>query len=376
MNIHTMMLTKQLTFEDAEIISSILFAPAVCKTGLTYREKETQDLVSDVFTDHGIKLRMVKFLDDNGYYHDVMYLKINLYNLIWKEKSMINTFYVCKKNIEKLEKKFAKYFSIFPDGLNSIHDYYINRLDLCCDIRMEDAEREMYLRIANGCLLPLKSEKTLWYDETSKKNRPSNHRVEVILPSCNVVIYDKQKQLNNSNIDDYDSGNASGILRFELALTSQGIRNLNKKLFGQYRVTEISPIALLYAMHRSGLGKQIFLESFKKLFFAGDYYPLKSIRPLVFGSPMKDKTKVKILELLDLTSTHRSIDRAVCDYAAKYSNSDLPDDGMKQRKKAVDSLKRLEDFGVNPFPLPARYHNDHLLSIPNLLKSALRKGTQ
>lgn len=372
MNIHTMTLTKQLSPDDTERLCSLLFDPEICKSGLTYRDKESSDLISDVFADHGIKLRIVRLRDDNGYYHDVMYLKVNLYNVISKEKSMVNTFHISKKNIEKLEKKFAKYFSIFPEGLNSIHDYYISRLDLCCDIRLEDDKRSAYLKLANGCLLPMKAEKTLWYDTTGKKNRPSNHRVEVSFPSYNVVIYDKQTQLNNCNIDDYDSCDANGILRFELALKSQGIRNLNKKLFDRYRVTEISPVALISAMHRSGLDEQIFMEGFTKLFFAGDYYPLKIIRPLVYGAPMKDKTKVKILELLDLIAMHRSIDKAVGEYVAKYSDSDTPGDDIKQRRKAMESLKKLEIFGVNPFPLPARYQDDRLLAIPNLLKAALR----
>lgn len=371
MNIHTMTLTKQLSPDDTEKVCSVLFDPKICTPGLTYRNKESSDLISDVFADHGIKLRIVQIRDENGYCHDVMYLKVNLYNVISKEKSMVRTFRISKKNIEKLEKKFAKYFSIFPEGLNSSHDYYITRLDLCCDIRLEDDKRRIYLKLANGCLLPMKAEKTLWYDSTGKKNRPSNHRVEVSFPSYNVVIYDKQTQLNNCNINGYDSDDANGILRFELALKNQGIRNLNKKLFDRYRVTEISPITLIYAIHRSGLGEQLFLENFKKLFFDGNYYPLKVIRPLVFGAPMKDKTKVKILELLDLIAMHRSIDKAVGEYVSKYSDSDIPGDDIKQRRKDVESLKKLETFGVNPFPLPARYQGDYLLSIPNLLKATL-----
>ena len=352
MHIHTATMKRHLTRTEYNTMEDFLFNVKTNDYGTVYPKNN-----SVLFHHHqgGFHLKLYRGKDANGYYHYMIYLTLNPYNML-NEKSRISTFVLNGGQIEDFLNTLNDVLSIFPEGLDEAERYDFDRIDLCTDIRMNPSLMAKYLVFANGAYQPPGVEKNLEMSITGKKALPCKYRVELESKGCKVIVYNKEHQLKAQNILDYDSECAAGILRFELALKTSMVQRLSLKWTDGTGCIRHKDFLWRLFEH----SEKLFADAFSGVFFPGNYTSLSNAREIIKGSTYKNPTKEKMISLMKLTAEHRSIQAAMNDLKAKYPQLNC--------RKILRLFEKFNELNLNPYPIPVRWEMNEMPSIPALLR--------
>lgn len=352
MNMHTITMKSHLSKREYDKMSDFLLDVNTRDYGKAYPKNNS------ILFHHaggGFQLKLYHGKDAAGYPHYLIYLTLNPYNLL-NEMSRINTFVLNEEQIESFCDALNDVLSIFPEGLNDASRYIFDRIDLCTDIRLSPSLMEKYLIFANGAYQPPGVEKNLEISFSGKKALPCKYRVELESKGYKVIAYNKEHQLKAQNICDYDSEDATGILRFELALKFSTLQCLALKWTDGTGVISHKD----FLSNLLGCSEELFENAFSKMFFMGTYHTLSYAKEIINGSSYKKSTKEIMISLMKLTAEHRSIQVALRGLKKEYPQ-------MNQRK-LLRLFEKFNELKLNPYPIPVRWEMKEMTSIPVLLR--------
>lgn len=352
MNMHTITMKSHIKESEYDQMTDFLFDVKTRDYGIAFSKGKN---ILFYHARGGFKLKLYRGKDSKGYFHYMIYLTLNPYNMM-NEISRINTFELNQAQIESFCDALDDVLSIFPEGLNDASRYVFDRIDLSADIRVSPFLMEKYLIFANGAYQPPVVTKKLQKSITGKKTLPCKHRVELERKAYKVIAYNKEHQLKAQNIFDYDSEYANGILRFELALKTSMLQCLVLKWTDGTGVISHKD----FLSNLLGYSEDLFVKAFSKMFFPGTYCKQSHAEEIINESVYKKSTKEKMIALMKLTAEHRSIQVALSGLKEEYPQ-------MNQRK-LLRLFEKFNELNLNPYPIPVRWEMKEMPSIPALLR--------
>lgn len=369
-NIHTICMHRPLTFDMYQSVCDILFDKETKKKlkeklrwydknhGYTLRSKYDRTVSSSIFCPYGISnITLITSKDSNGYFHNQMFIEMNLNDMLG-EKDRLETFENTPENIKKVIEVFHLCFSVFPEGMNKIDDYFLLRVDFCIDLFLPETLKKDYLSLFRRCGLPYGFELETYKDEKAKKNKVPKERIAASGNCICVVAYDKLHQLEACRIKGYDADKAKEMLRLEVQLCALKLKpyvlfESDDKFF------DVSFKNAFENLRKHAC--EVFYSNINKVFGEGLYVSMDIARDVIAESSYKQKTKDKMTELVMLTASHRSLNDAMEEF--------MLGKGMK-RKKVTELLKKFKPLGINPITIPSRWGYDTMPDIEGLIGQA------
>ncbi|MFP3122607.1 hypothetical protein OH784_07485 [Ectobacillus funiculus] len=231
----------------------------------------------------------------------------------------------------------------------SISAYKVNRIDYCVNLFSADASR--YIELIKRADIPKKFEPVMVYDLKSKRKKLYKNAYYVKNKSVCLNFYDKQYQLLQVK-DDNVAADAHGIIRFEVQCKKLKLENLCRK----HSISNS-----LYNLSSNGLSQSTLLTYYRQSIGLGDYYTLPKAKEIIRADPnYTDKKKQRMIEILDFISKRKYIWKA-------------RNESNVCSKKFDKTLKCLEELGINPVTIPARWKIQFL---PNLLPEIIKAMKQ
>ncbi len=175
--------------------------------------------------------------------------------------------------------------------------FYIQRADYCVNIDLGDREHvKEYMRLMKKGAYPYKSERKKEHSTTGKRKVPTRDSFTVYTNHFELSVYDKQIQLSRES-EKYSEDEirvAEGIIRIELRVKRRKIRYDGKKR--GYNDT------LQLLSHADEIAKDNIPKYLKMVYGRGRFVKLKKAKQIVNASRYKNKTKEKLIEILDRVS--------------------------------------------------------------------------
>jgi len=230
--------------------------------------------------------------------------------------------------------------------INSIATYKVNRIDYC--VNLFSAHSAQYIELIKKADIPKRFEPVMIYDLKSKRKKLYKNAYYVKNKSICLNFYDKQYQLLQVK-NDSTAADAHGIIRFEVQCERSKLENLCRK----HSISNS-----LYNLSNDELSQSTLIKYYIQSIGPGDYYTLTKAKEIIRAAPnYTNKKKQRMIEILDCISQKKYIWKA-------RNESNICS------KKFDKALKNLEELGVNPVTIPARWNIQFLPSLlPEIIKA-------
>ena len=335
MNVHTFEIYVNISPEETRACRNAFYLSAAGKNHYCYRNKTTGILYYNRWSDHGVQVSIQK---PTSIYCRKMILRVNPSRLLGNAEATA-LFTPTNSNMEDLVQALDAIVREIPIS-QTIHDFKLNRLDLCQNTPVNNAVLLEYIR-----LLEKGASCTGWKPVTYSDQRAS-HSFRRENDRYQVTVYDKLYQISDQLLStSWD--NPFSLLRMEASLFSKGIdQQLQQLSLDRYHPWYILMDTLCYH------GKEIMLRLFQRLVPDSPYYTLSKAKELILQDPdFPSSKKWKLIEFLEKINRYAKLD----------TNSIL------QFKNGKKRLKQLRTIGINPVTIEARAGISWLPSLPQLL---------
>lgn len=353
--IHTVELSKQIdndTFN--QILSAYSFhsvkSPNKCQT----------NFICTDFSNQGInKITLCRY-DKAGDHEPVKQYRpyysiliiLNLAKLAGQNVNRISLYQAQKcDDFSKISNEFREVMMEITSGdielqeLCNIESYTTRRIDFCCQFKVEDPQ--LYIYLLNRGRFPSRG----------------NHYNEKYEDSCYIVggkiedtkrgsitinIYDKQAEMkapknHGKGYTEEDLSEAKNVLRVEI----QAFRRKMIALKDKYKY----PDRCLENYLNISLAKELILGYIKEIAGTADYYTHRALKSKVKGLSLKkvhQSTKDKILDILDDLNGNAKQRPTLQEYIKQQSEQQ----SEKERRNLKNTLKTMDDNGINPIAIP------------------------
>lgn len=332
MNYHTFELSYKLTPYENEFYTNILFS----SKGRTYRDKDeyVPTIVCETLSEYGIIIKIQTFTK-NDFNHYMLYYRINP-RRVMEQNNYIGLFNA--KDTDIMLDMVNEYLEKFHTAMPAADVCKMHRIDFCANIEMSDQKEIFeYIKILQRGYCPPKYFIETFYDLKAKRNKqPKNSCGFEKKKITKVVYYNKYDQLKDNkkckNIED-----ARNILRAEIQCNTRKVRHLINK-FGCTSVRG-------FLKHSNKIGTYIF-EHYANVFCgSGNFHKIDEIYKKIDASKFKEKSKIKMHELVRLSAKHKSLQTAIDNLGWSHS-------------VVKDILKKFDKIGTSPVVIPLRSKYD------------------
>ena len=335
MNVHTFEIAVNIPYEEAHACKDAFYRSAIGKKSYCYKNHKTGILYYQRWSGQGVQVSLQKPTNN---YNRKMILRVNPSKLLGDAEATA-LFAPTNSNMEDLVQALDAIVREIPIS-QTIHDFKLNRLDLCQNTPTNNAVLLEYIR-----LLEKGASCTGWKPVTYSDKRAS-HSFRRENDRYQVTVYDKLYQISDQLLStSWD--NPFSLLRMEASLFSQGIdQQLQQLSLNRYHPWYILMDALCYH------GEKIMLRLFNRLVPDSPYYTLAKAKERIFqDSDFPSSKKWKLIEFLEKINRYAQLD----------TNSIL------QFKNGKKRLKQLRTLGINPVTIEARAGISCLPSLPQLI---------
>lgn len=219
--------------------------------------------------------------------------------------------------------------------------FYIQRADYCVNIDLEDREHvKVFMRLMRKGAHPYKSKRRMEYSNTGKREVSTRNSFTVYTDGFEFSVYDKQIQLcgEMEKYSEEEIKEAEGIIRIELRVKRRKIRYDGKKR--GYDDT------LQFLSHAGDIAKENIPKYLKMAYGSGRFVKLKEAQQTVRASGYKNKTKEKMIKILD-----------------RVSRKNLQDVKESYGKEFSMYMKRFNDLGISPITIEKRSRTEEFPGI-------------
>ena len=335
MNVHTFEIYVNISPEETRACRNAFYLSAAGQNHYCYKNKTTGILYYNRWSEHGVQVSIQKHT--NGYCRKML-LRVNPSRLLGNMEATA-IFAPTSSNMEALVQALDAIVQEMPIS-QTIHDFKLNRLDLCKNTPVNNTVLLEYIR-----LLEKGASCTGWKPDTYPDHRAS-HSFRRANDRYQVTVYDKLYQITDQLLStSWD--NPFSLLRLEASLFSQGIdQQLQQFSLDRYRPWYLLMDAL--CCH----GEEIMLRLFQRLVPDAPYYTLtKAKERILWDTDFSSSKKWKLIEFLEKINRYAKVD----------TNSIL------QFKNGKKRLKQLRSIGINPVTIEARAGISYLPSLPQLV---------
>lgn len=222
--------------------------------------------------------------------------------------------------------------------------FYIQRADYCVNIDLEDREHvKEFMRLMRKGAHPYKSKRMMEDCKTGKRKVPTRDSFTVYTDGFEFSVYDKQIQLSGETgkYSEEEIREAEGIIRIELRVKRRKIRYDGKK--------RGCDDALQFLFHASDIAEDNIPKYLKMAYGSGRFVKLKKAKQIVTASGYKNKTKEKMIKILD-----------------RASKNNLQDAKVFYGKDFSKYLKRFNDLNISPITIEKRSRIDEFPGVLQL----------
>lgn len=269
---------------------------------------------------------------------------------------------ICKKFeeiLKPMQERLEMSSVFFPYCLNNINEYQVLRIDYCINIR--SMMHEAYMELIRRADIPA------WFHQVTELDKRSGRRVAYKNSfylmtqnhSIGINFYNKEHQMKKEFRDYENLEDANHILRIEIQCLKGKTNSMKHKHGWKYR-------DLIHFVNED-IARNMIYSYYEKIVGFEDYYTLEEAKRRVLSfETHRSKTRVKIIEVLELVNQKRSIYKARLEYSNELSD-----------KKAVNEfnsvIKKIRKSGINPVTIPVNWGYSH---IPNLVEEIDKEFTQ
>ena len=224
MNVHTFEIYVNISPEETRACRNAFYLSAAGQNHYCYKNKTTGILYYNRWSEHGVQVSIQKHT--NGYCRKML-LRVNPSRLLGNMEA-IAIFAPTSSNMEALVQALDAIVQEMPIS-QTIHDFKLNRLDLCKNTPVNNTVLLEYIR-----LLEKGASCTGWKPVTYPDYRAS-HSFRRANERYQVTVYDKLYQITDQLLStSWD--NPFSLLRLEASLFSQGIdQQLQQFSLDRYR---------------------------------------------------------------------------------------------------------------------------------------------
>ena len=259
-------------------------------------------------------------------------IKINPHRLFHSE----NYPFVYIASLEDIKKCFSSVETMLGRiGIDKdlIKCFIIKRIDLCCNIDLGTKEQaHEYLQLLLKGAYPKGFKRLKEKSESGKRKIPTKNSFTVHSKNIEFALYDKYKQLKEEaeKYGEAELKEAEGKIRIELRYERQKVYNCSKK----YKFEDEETF-----LHRVPTVANDEISRYIKMCYgSGNFVKLNIARKIVKNSHYRNKTKDKLLEMLDLVKGKHTLQDA----------KEILDLDYQSR------LNKFNELGISPITLPKR----------------------
>lgn len=350
-SIHTFELSMSLTKSEWKQCKHTLYEEQKRDTeNYIYPDKQWEGQhICTRYADKGLRIRLehIKVEEESkGYYIRIV---VNPRNLIYPQSGYLGILPPNEESIELLEKAFHKVLKKSP-FVENIDQYYLTRVDLCTNIRCENAIvfREM-VRLLRKTANPKKYQRIYYKCKDKKKARKYNkHYIRIACDSQELVIYDNTYQMSQNQICiDYEKL-PTGVLQIEVHYYRDKFKRVEKEYGSE------TPLEVLTTLIEES--KKRICELVQKCYPKTQYLRYEDAAEKIKQSAFKQGTKERMLILQEQMQRKGTIDAAL---------QWMKNQGMK----SDDLLKKFEALGISPVPLRKAYAAARIPSLLEILQT-------
>jgi hypothetical protein len=349
--IHTLELNCQLTNKGYNELVQDLIKYCKKKNKKFYKKDEfhkksnnktTYIGYSNLLEHHGIQIYFVHSISMYSYYG--MKLILNPTRMIYKDNYLD---LLTEKDIKKFIHLFNKYVQKISFDFPQLGEFNVSRIDFCKNFNFAYYEEmDKYLKLLKRGDVP--SNFNIWkeYNNISHRKVPPKNSVRLENDSVGISVYSKEEQLRNEFKNCCDLKRSKGILRFEIQCKKKKINEIKKVYdFDNKRI---------YKFLSEVLSREILCKYFQKCFGQGDYYTLKEVINKIEESHSNKNKRERMIDIVK--GINKS--RGVCNYR-KTINYRI--------RKFNDTLKDIDNLGINVVTIPKKWGIDYLPNPKKLL---------
>ena len=230
-------------------------------------------------------------------------------------------------------------------------EYTICRIDYCINADIKemgyDCTAEELMELLKRSDVPYPLKKSQQYCHTSRRLKDYVNSFNLECNSYNINCYYKHYQLLNEHPENPAIEASKHVIRFEIQCKYLKVYNLKEAFRYADNCTEL--------ILSDKMSDETVTKYFSKVIMLGDYYSLKMARKMVIERDFCTSKQERLLNTLELISTHKGIHKA---------RQHLDD--ISAKSDFERSLKELVGMDINPVTIPRNWGYDYL---PNLLKS-------
>lgn len=368
MSIHTFEVRKRVKLGHFDITKDRLFEYCKKNNVRIYRDKDREDSgpenstnmiwVCDALKHVGIRIELVQhivyenptdelnsYFDVKAWYNGIHYI-INPRRVI-NDNEYVGIFNTDNTNemIEKSNSEIRKITYMLP----ILDEMILTRLDFCQNVHLGTQDLvEIYMKMVKRCRIPKGFKMDMYKDEMIRKWIYPKNGVKLSKKSLTISIYNKKAQLENEMPYFQNIRDAEGIIRFEIQAKYHKLFNLKSKK-GKKALRD-------FLNDCRSISSEQFEYYIPKLFGEGDFYSIKRGIEIIEQSEYSDAIKESMIAMMRLTSTRKSLDKAI---------SEMIENGYSE-KQIPNLLKKFDALELSPCTLPRRWEFENAL--PNPIK--------
>lgn len=253
------------------------------------------------------------------------------------------------KDVEKMLELANRLLKGVVYSMPSLDECILARLDFCQNINLENQDMvEMYIDLVKRCNIPPGFKMERFYDRKVRKVVNSKDGIKLSMGYMALIIYNKKAQMLKQDYDYPNIDAADGILRFEIQASYNKLYTLG--------INKGIKALRDFLNHGDEFAKQQFHYYLPKIFCTGDYYSYEVAEKKIKQSGYTNKIQKAMLDLLKMTSVHKSIYKAIMEMISNnYSKSQIS-----------LLLKKFNDLNLNLCTLPRRWQVEN--GLPNPIK--------
>ncbi|MEF2244240.1 hypothetical protein [Paenibacillus sp. IITD108] len=306
-------------------------------------------------------------VDSQGIYYHAIEIRLNPKVLIQENEyvkvARASDYNDIRGQFKKVLKPIQKLFEGNPSHeiyrFNELSEYQVKRFDYCINIRTE--LHEVYMGLIKRADVPARFIVMSELDEKTgrRKSYDQSFYLQTKKHSVGINFYNKQYQMYK-DFEDYERlEDACNIIRLEIQCLAGKTNSMKQKHEWKYRD--------FINFANDDISRKMIYDYYEKTVGFEDYYTLEEAKRRVLSFKVhRNKTKAKIVEVLELVNQKRSIHKARLEYSDELSD-----------KKAVTEfnsvIKIIKKSGTNPVTIPVNWGYSH---IPNLVEEMDKEFTQ
>ncbi|QDH19796.1 hypothetical protein [Saccharibacillus brassicae] len=296
---------------------------------------------------NGIQIQLVQVSFEDGISYRAVELIMNPMRLLNGEDYISLASQSYRSQIEKafhqiwaLVKERFNHTRINPNlkfKLDLLSSYKVKRIDIATNLHVPYPE--IYMKLIRRSNIPKGFQLYTEFNAIGKRHVPPKDSFYIFREklgkegnrskkSITINCYNKNVQLHENNLNGAEQ--IRNIIRFEVQCHYDKV----------YRITKSKKFEnqSYFQFIEEELSNSIIQAYFKKTIGFGDYYSLSAAKKVLMQSSVRQSTKDKLSDTLDLVSQKRSIAKA--------------SEASKDKKKFNENINKLNKLGINAVTIP------------------------